>query len=160
MDKELFKQAKGKDTLSAYDAKTQIALESRKNWLVAHDLAFIQSGGKFALRDGALLKLDKLEVHVAGHKLAEKAGLTFKERKVKEGAAQIYMGYAELETGSWAVLTNGATLQMALLEKTPVIEKGSQVILKAGKDKKFEIVALNQSKEHAKEKIKDKDVER
>ena len=160
LDKELFKQAKGKDTLSAYDAKTQIALESRKNWLVAHDLAFIQSGGKFALRDGALLKLDKLEVHVAGHKLAEKAGLTFNERKVKEGAAQIYMGYAELETGIWAVLTNGATLQMALLEKTPVIEKGSQVILKAGKDKKFEIVALNQSKEHAKEKIKDKDVER
>lgn len=155
LDKELFKQGKDKASLSEYDAKIQEAFEQRKEWLVQHNLGLIQSNGQFALRDGALLKLDKLEVYTAGARMAEKTGLVFNEQRVKEKENLNYLGYVDLESGTWAIVTNGKSLQMAQLKEKPDIEKGSQITFKEGKAGKFEIVVLK-----AQEKSKEIDQEK
>ncbi len=150
LDKELFKQGKGRAPLPEYDAKIQEVFEQRKEWLVQHNLGLIQSNGQFALRDGALLKLDKLEVYAAGARMAEKTGLVFSEQRVNEKENRSYLGYIELESGAWAIVTNGKTLQMAQLQEKPEIEKGSQIVFKEGKAGKFEIIVLK-AQERSKE---------
>ena len=156
LDKELYKQSIGKQGLAAYDAEISSALEKRKDWLVNLDLAYIQSNGEFALRDGALLRLDKLEVHKAGKKLARQANLTFNESKVRAGEQQTYLGYVELETGVWSVSMKGKVLQMAHLEKIPDFKRGAPVVYKDIGNGKFDLGA-GRAKEQARGRDQDKD---
>jgi hypothetical protein len=108
LDKELYKQSTGKPfSAVAQDPVIKTALEQRKNWLVSHDLALIQSNGEFALRDYALTRLDKLEIYTAGRKLAEKLGVTFNDAQVKLDTVMRYEGFVTLETGIWATVTRG-----------------------------------------------------
>jgi hypothetical protein len=143
LDKELFLQIKGDPTISDYDAATKQALEDRKKWLVQQDLAVVQSSGVFALRDGALKKLDRMEVYTAGQHLAGKLGLRFTDVLVKAGEAVRYEGHVRLETGYWAVVSKGRELHLAPVEAQPEkatgIEHGQQVKIKQLESGKFEV---------------------
>ncbi|MFH1159254.1 MAG: DUF3363 domain-containing protein [Pseudomonadota bacterium] len=141
LDKELFQQAKGTPSLSSYDEATTKALESRKAWLVQQDLGVIQSNGTFALRDGALKKLDRMEVYAAGEKLAGKLGLRFSDEMVREGKAMRFEGHVQLETGIWAVVSKGRSLHLAPVEEQPKAGYGQQVTFKQLESGKFEVQA-------------------
>jgi len=124
LDKELYKQGLGKPSISAYDADTLQALEQRKEWLVARDLAFVQSNGQFALREKVLQRLDLMEVVNAGNKLAAKLDTQFIERKVTLGERYGYLGYLTLESGHWCVVKNASgDVQMGKVENVPELSE-------------------------------------
>lgn len=158
LDKELFKQTKGTPSMAAYDPAAAKALEDRKAWLVQKDLGVIQSNGTFALRDGALKKLDRMEVYAAGEKLAGKLALKFSDDMVRAGEAYRYEGQVDLETGAWAVVSKGRSLHMAPVEgqpgKSTLAEHGQQVKFKQLETGKFEVQAVR-----ARSRGKDKDQE-
>lgn len=156
LDKELFKQEK-KGPSIPYDMAVEQALSERRDWLVKHDLAIIQSNGAFALRGKALLQLDQLEVYTAGRKLAEKLGLEFSDKRVKADQPAKYEGFVTLETGTWAVLSKGKELQLTRVEQEPTLEQGNMVVLKEI-DGKPELQKALSAK--AKSQSKDKDQEK
>ena len=147
LDKELYKQLKGKGASgTARDPVIQDALKQRKDWLLKHDLAFIQSNGEFAMRDYALPRLDKLEVYTAGRKLAEKLDVTFNDTQVQIGATMRYEGFVTLQTGVWAVAVKGQSLQLAPLSEEPKLNPGSQVAFEPGENKKLTMKSVEQRK--------------
>ena len=108
LDKELYKQAKGKPSFAQYDALTASALEDRKSWLIDQGLGFIQSNGTFGLRDQALFKLSRMEITRAGEMLAKDFGLGYNRKRVlKEETVYQYAGHITLESGAWAVVAEG-----------------------------------------------------
>ena len=131
---------------TARDPVIQDALKQRKDWLLKHDLAFIQSNGEFAMRDYALPRLDKLEVYTAGRKLAEKLDVTFNDAQVQIGATMRYEGFVTLETGVWAVAIKGQSLQLAPLSEEPKLNPGSQVAFEPGENKKLTMKSVEQRK--------------
>jgi len=159
LDKELFKQSKGKPSFSFYDEQISEALEARKDWLVSHRLGFIQSNGQFALREGALLKLDKLEALVKGHELAEKLGISFNDRQVQEGQIRAYLGCVELGSGLWALMATEQALQMMYLKERPELERGVMVRVREIENGKFELHALAREQDRSKERSEDKEQE-
>ncbi|MBU0801517.1 MAG: DUF3363 domain-containing protein, partial [Alphaproteobacteria bacterium] len=149
MDKELYKQESGKGVSALLeDAAIRGAFAARKNWLVKHDLALIQSNGEFALRDYALKRLDKFEIYAAGQKLAERLGATFNDAQVKSDMVMRYEGFVSLETGIWAAVTRGKNLQLAAVRAEPALDRGAAVIFEQGADKALTIrsMAKDQSK--------------
>lgn len=129
LDRELYKQAK-KGPSIPYDAGVSQALAARRDWLVKNDLAIIQSNGEFALRGKALQQLDTMEVYAAGRKLAQKFGLEFSDKRVKYDQLMQYGGFVNLETGTWAVVSQGKALQLARVESEPKLERGDMAVLK------------------------------
>ncbi len=160
LDLELYRRGKGKSSLASYDEDIKAALAARQEWLVKHDLGLLQSNGQFALRQGALLKLDKLEVHAAGRKLAAKAGLNFSDRQVREGDKRVYLGCITLETGLWAVVATDKVLQMAQLKEKPEVERGQNVIVKEVEAGQFVLQEVERGQGKAKGRSEDKDQER
>lgn len=143
LDKELYKQSTGKGCSAlAEEPNIKAAIEERKSWLVRHDLALIQSNGEFALRDHALKRLDKLEIYAAGHKLAEKLGATFNDAQVKTDSVMRYEGFVTLETGVWAAVTRGKSLQLASVKSDPQFDRGASVLFDAGEGKALVIRAV------------------
>lgn len=161
LDRELYKQSIGKPLSSVTrDPVVRDALEQRKNWLIKHDLALIQSNGQFALRDYALNRLDKLEVYTAGRKLAEKMGMTFSNAQVKIDTVMRYEGFVKLETGIWATVTRDKTLQLAPVSAEPKLDRGAQVIFEPGPEKTLIIKSVAQAQEKAQTRTKDNDQDR
>ncbi len=159
LDKELFKQSK-KGPSIPYDNGVHQALSERKDWLVKNDLGFIQSNGEFALHDKALPKLDQMEVYAAGRKLAEKFGLEFSDKKVKSEQNVQYGGFVTLETGTWAVVSQGKELQLALVNSEPKLERGDMAVLKEveGKMELQEAQARNRTQSRAKSKDQEREL--
>lgn len=139
LDKELHRLGNGKGASIRHDEDTRTALEQRKVWLVAHELALIQSNGEFALRDHTLNKLDKMEVYGAGNKLAEKLGLTFSDVQVKPDTVMSFEGFVKLETGIWAAVSRGKALQLTHQTQEPKLERGEQVIFEKGEGVSLEV---------------------
>ncbi|MFN3828380.1 MAG: DUF3363 domain-containing protein [Micavibrio sp.] len=159
LDREIYKQSIGKPLSSATrDPVVRDALEQRKNWLIKHDLALIQSNGQFALRDYALNRLDKLEVYTAGRTLAAKMGVSFSDAQVRVDTVMRYEGFVKLETGVWATVTRDKTLQLAPVGAEPKLERGTQVVFEPGPDKTLIIKSVAQAQ--AKTRTKDNDQDR
>lgn len=159
LDKELFKQGKGGPSM-AYDDAMEQALSLRKNWLVQHDLALIQSNGTFALRDKTMLQLDQLEVYAAGRKLAEKLGLGFSDKRVKPDQALRYEGFITLETGIWGVVSKRKELQLTRIEQDPKLEHGDVVMLKEIDGKgQLQKTGIAKVKSQGKDRDKDQELE-
>ncbi len=156
LDTELQQQAKGKPSLSSYDTKLLHALEERKKWLVEKDLGVIQSNGEFALRTGALKKLDRMEVYAAGELLAGKLGLKFNDQMVSEGVAMRFEDDIQLETGTWAVVSKGRSLHMMPVDEQSKAVSGQQVTFKQLESGKFE---AQPAKARSQSRDRDKDQE-
>lgn len=139
LDKELYKHSTGKLPPVAYDSEINAALSKRREWLVKHDLAIIQSNGTFALRDNALRKLDKLEVYNAGRGVAKKMGIEFNDAQVHINTVMRYEGHIELETGPWAVISRGNSLHLAPASEKAGIDPGAQIIFQKKDEKTFEM---------------------
>ncbi len=156
LDKELFKQAKKGPSIPC-DVGVSKALAERRDWLVKKDLAFIQSNGEFALRGKALQQLDTMEVYAAGCKLAKKFGLEFSDKRVKLDQPVQYGGFVNLETGTWAIVSQGKELQLARVDHEPKLERGDMAVLKQTEGK----LELQSAPPRAKSKgrTKDKDQE-
>lgn len=157
LDKELFKQSK-KGPSIPYDDGVAQALSERRDWLVKNDLAIIQSNGEFALRGKAMQQLDTMEVYAAGRKLAEKFGLQFSDKKVKAGENVQYGGFVTLQTGTWAAVSKGKELQLALVGNEPNLERGDMAVLKEVEGKME--LQKTAARAKAQSKAKDKDQER
>ncbi len=157
LDKELFKQAK-KDQSIPYDADILQALDTRRDWLVKQDLAYTQSNGEFALRRKALLQLDRMEVNAAGRKLGEKFGLKFNDKQVEAGRSVQYGGFVTLETGTWAIVSQGKDLQLAHVASEPKLERGDMAVLKQTEGK-MELQKSSPAKAKARGKDKDQEME-
>lgn len=157
LDKELFKQAK-KDQSIPYDADILQALDTRRDWLVKQDLAYTQSNGEFALRRKALLQLDRMEVNAAGRKLGEKFGLKFNDKQVEAGRSVQYGGFVTLETGTWAIVSQGKDLQLAHVASVPKLERGDMAVLKQTEGK-MELQKSSPAKAKARGKDKDQEME-
>ena len=155
LDRELYKQAK-KGPSIPYDTGIEQALSKRRDWLVKHDLAVIQSNGAFALREKALLQLDQMEVYAAGCKLADKLGLEFSDTRVKMGQIAKYEGFVTLETGTWAVLSQGKQLQLARVGQEPALEPGNMAVLQKIEGQ-VELQRVAPAKAKAQGKDKDQD---
>lgn len=158
LDKELFKQAK-KGPSIPYDAGVSQALAERRDWLVKQDLAFIQSNGEFALRGKALQQLDAMEVYAAGRKLAKKFGVEFSDKRVKLDQPVQYGGFVKLETGTWAIVSQGKELQLARVDHEPKLERGDMAVLKQTEGKLELQVAPARAKSKGRTKDKDQEME-
>ena len=154
LDIELRQQAKGKSSLSDYDLAIKLALEQRKHWLVKQNLGLVQSNGEIVLKDGALQRLDVMEVRNAGKILAEKLGFEYRDSAVKPEFAMKYEGYVTLETGPWAAVSKGKGLYLMPVSETPKFERDAEVA--------FRPMETGQPHEMivAQEKVKDKSKDR
>lgn len=139
LDKELYKQSIGKPSLSEYGAEVESALHSRRDWLVAKDLGVIQSNGDFALREGALRKLREMELDRVGQKLAGQLEAKFENKVVLKDKPYTYRGYAELESGIWAVVQDKDKIHMARVQSVPATEAGKAVAFGDIKDGVVEV---------------------
>lgn len=160
LDKELYKQSISKPSLERMGDEVRSALEKRKEWLVSRDLAFIQSNGGFALRDYALRDLSNLEIRRTAEKFAKDFKVKFEESKVKENTQYRYLGYAQLESGCWAIVgSRQNTLQMVHLDKEPKISKRSYVEFAAKEKGYFEMrqVERQEQKQVSKGNSRDND---
>lgn len=157
LDRELYKQAK-KGPSIPYDAGVSQALAARRDWLVKNDLAIIQSNGEFALRGKALQQLDTMEVYAAGRKLAQKFGLEFSDKRVKADQPVQYGGFVTLETGTWAVVSSGKSLQLAFVEKEPQLARGDMAVLKEIEGK-MQLQKTGPAKAKSRGKDKDQEME-
>ena len=157
LDRELYKQAK-KGASIPYDAGLAQALDERRDWLLKNDLAIIQSNGEFALRAKALRQLDQMEVYAAGRKLAEKFGLEFSDKRVKIGQPVQYGGFVTLETGTWAVVSQGKALQLTRVEQEPKLARGDMAVLKEIEGK-AELQRAAPAKAKSRGKDKDQEME-
>jgi type IV secretory pathway VirD2 relaxase len=158
LDIELRQQTKGKSTLSDYDPAIKQALNQRKDWLVKQNLGLIQSNGEFSLKEGALQRLDVMEVRKAGKILAGNLGFEYRDSAVKPEFAMRYEGYATLETGVWAAVSKGRGLYLMPVGEMPRIERGAEVSFRsAEKAQPYEMV---QAKGKDQEKSKEQERER
>jgi len=157
LDKELFKNSKGKSGLVTRGVKIQEALEGRKSWLLEKDMAFMQSNGEFALREGALRKLDNMEISRAGEMIASEYNIQLETNKVKENTQYRYLGFVKLETGFWAVVgSQQNTLMMAQLEQKPALKKNAYIEFDR-LDKQYFVM---RETERSKQKSQDEEMER
>ena len=143
--------------------KIEAALEQRQDWLVSRNLGFIQSNGVFAMREGALSRLEIMEVKNAGAKLAEKMNVVFLDRSVLAGNTYTYVGYLKLESGYWgAVLNHKGELQMAPLDKKPEFSRQDRICFEKGQGRAFVMQGhqKSQSQHKAPEIERDEDMER
>lgn len=157
LDRELYQLPK-KGPSIPYDAGLSQALAERRDWLVKNDLAIIQSNGEFALRGKALQQLDTMEVYAAGRKLAQKFGLEFSDKRVKYDQPMQYGGFVNLETGTWAVVSQGKALQLARVESEPKLERGDMAVLKQIEGK-MELQKAAPAKAKTRGKDKDQEME-
>lgn len=152
LDVELQQQSKGKSSLSDYDRAIKQALKERKDWLVKQNLGLIQSNGEFALRDGALQRLDVMEARAAGRTLAGKLGFEYRDSAVKPEFAMRYEGYVTLETGPWAAVSKSRGLYLMPVGEMPRFERGAEVsFCPAEKGRPYEMIRA-QEKEQDKSK--------
>lgn len=114
--------------MSAYGVEVEDALQKRRDWLVSKDLGVIQSSGEFALQENALRKLREMEIYRAGEKLSSRTGLPFSDRQVRLNSPMTYKGYVELESGTWAVVTDSNQVQMTRVKNIPEIKVNSFVV--------------------------------
>ena len=160
LDVELRQQTKGKSSLSEYDPAIKQAFLQRKDWLVKQNLGLIQSNGEFVLKDGALQRLDVMEVRNAGSTLAKKLGFEYRDSAVKPEFGMRYEGYVTLETGPWAAVSKSKGLYLMPVGETPRLERGAEVsFFTAEKGRPYEIVRA-QGKEEGQSLEKTKGQER
>ena len=160
LDKELFKNTRGKSGLSGGrgQKKTLDALEERKSWLIERDLAFTQSNGDFAFRQGALRTLDNMEIKRAGELIAKDYNIHFETNKVRENTQYRYLGFVKLETGYWAVVgSQQNTLMMAQLKDKPEMKKNSYIEFDALDKQHFVMREVERQKGRASEKSRGSD---
>jgi type IV secretory pathway VirD2 relaxase len=134
LDRELYKQSIGKPSMSEYGAEVEVALQGRREWLVSKDLAVIQSNGEFALRDGAMKQLRIMEMRRVGEKLAGQLEAHYTDKLVTPDKPYTYRGYAELESGTWAVVQEKDSLHMARVQSVPDTSAGKAVAFSEIKD--------------------------
>ena len=160
LDKEIYKQSIGKSSSLTYDEAISAAIEQRKNWLIKHDLALIQSNGSFAMRSRALSQLDKLEVYSTGRQLAQRLGVEFKDKQVSINSVMRFEGDITLETGIWAAVTTELSLFLAPLQTKPSIAVGEKVVFHKNNDKTLEIqpAGVARGKIHMKDKDQERDL--
>ncbi len=150
LDRELYKQSLGKPSLPEYGAEVEDSLQKRREWLVSKDLGFIQSNGEFALRDNALRKLREMELERVGHKLAGQLEAKFENKLVQKDKSYIYRGYAELESGVWAVVQDKDKIHMARVPSVPDTPAGKAVAFGEVKDGIIEMRELQVQQQAAK----------
>jgi hypothetical protein len=153
LDRELYKQSLGKPSLPEYGAEVEDALQKRRDWLVGKDLGFIQSNGEFALRDGALRQLRIMEMRRVGEKLAGQLEAHYTDKLVTPDKSYTYRGYAELESGTWAVVQEKDKLHMARVKLVPDTKVGKSVAFSEIKDGVVEMreLAITQQKSKGQE---------
>jgi hypothetical protein len=127
LDKELYKQSIGKPSMSEYGVEVEENLQKRRDWLVSKDLGVIQSDGEFALRDGAMKQLRIMEMRRVGEKLAGQLEAQYTDKLVTTDKSYTYRGYAELESGTWAVVQEKDKLHMARVKSVPDTKIGQSV---------------------------------
>lgn len=153
LDKELYKQSIGKPSMSEYGAEVEGNLQKRRDWLVSKDLGVIQSNGEFALRDGALRQLRIMEMRRVGEKLAGQLEAHYTDKLVTPDKSYTYRGYAELESGIWAVVQEKDKLHMARVKSVPDTKVGQSVAFGDIKDGVVEMkeLAITQQKSKGQE---------
>ena len=134
LDRELYKQSLGKPSLPEYGAEVDAALQARRDWLVSKDLGVTQSNGEFALRDGAMKQLRIMEMRRVGKKLAGQLDAHYSDKLVTPDKSYTYRGYAELESGIWAVVQDKDKLHMARVSSVPDTATGKAVAFSEIKD--------------------------
>ena len=153
LDKELYKQSIGKPSMSEYGVEVEDNLQKRRDWLVSKDLGVIQSNGDFALRDGALRQLRIMEMRRVGEKLAGQLEAHYTDKLVTPDKPYTYRGYAELESGTWAVVQEKDKLHMARVKSVPDTVVGQSVAFGDIKDGVVEMkeIAITQQKSKTQE---------
>ncbi|MDY0096206.1 MAG: DUF3363 domain-containing protein [Candidatus Vecturithrix sp.] len=159
LDRELYRKASGKESLDRYSAEVRDALEKRKSWLVSKELAEFSSEGAFALRDGALKKLDLMEIYAAGQKLSSKLGYEFDDRIVTPNVAHQYEGSIKLESGHWAVVSRDSKLQMVRVKGMPDTEIGKDVLFDPPEKGVAQMYEVSRSQKKLSEQDKDNEKE-
>ena len=150
LDRELYKQSLGKPSLPEYGAELEDSLQKRRDWLVSKDLGFIQSNGEFALRDNALRKLREMELERVGQKLAGQFEAKFENKLVQKDKPYTYRGYAELESGIWAVVQDKDKIHMARVQTVPETSAGKAVAFSEVKNGVVEMRELQVQQEASK----------
>ena len=155
LDKELFKRSKGKSGLIYSDKLIEEALGARKCWLVEKNLGLVQSNGKFAYREKAFKNLRRMEVVAKGEELAAKVELKFSTILARNGDVQIYYGYAELESGLWAVTRKDKVLYMSPVDMPPDVTKGRKCVLEQGKNNHYQLQEVELQKQQSRGRERD-----
>jgi hypothetical protein len=150
LDRELYKQSLGKPSFLNMAPRLKIALQKRRDWLVSKDLAVIQSNGEFALRDGALKQLRSWRCAAWVRKLAGQLDAHYSDKLVTPDKSYTYRGYAELESGTWAVVQEKDKLHMARVKSVPDTKVGKSVAFSEIKDGVVEMRELQVQQETSK----------
>lgn len=154
LDKELFKRTKGKSGLAQSDDRLEYALDDRKAWLINNKLAYEQSNGEFAYRENAFKQLRRMEVVAKGEELAGKVDLQFSTNLARSGERHVYYGYAELESGLWAVTRKERELYMSPIEAAPDVEKGKTCVLEQDEKGRYRLQEIERQKQQSQQQSK------
>ncbi len=100
-----------------------------------------------------------MEVYAAGRKLAKKFGVEFSDKRVKLDQPVQYGGFVKLETGTWAIVSQGKELQLARVDHEPKLERGDMAVLKQTEGKLELQTAPARAKSKARTKDKDQEME-
>ena len=159
LDKELFKRSKGKSGLMHSDKALENALEIRKDWLIDKELGLALSSGEFSYRENAFKKLRRMEVVAKGEYLAAKVGLEFSTNLARNKDVQVYYGYAELESGLWAVTRKDKVLYMSPVDEPPGVTKGKKCVMEQDDRNHYSLQELELQKQRSKGRERDEDNE-
>ncbi len=157
LDKELFKRSKGKSGLENMDVALNEALEVRKDWLIQKELGLVQANGAFVFKGGAFKSLRRMEVVAKGEELAAKVGLEFSTNLARNKDVQVYYGYAELESGLWAVTRKDKVLYMSPVDVPPNVTKGKKCILEQDERNHYSLQEIELQKQRSKEEQRERD---
>jgi hypothetical protein len=113
-------------------------------------LGVIQSNGEFALRDGALKQLRIMEMRRVGEKARGAVDAHYSDKLVTPDKSYTYRGYAELESGTWAVVQEKDKLHMARVKSVPDTKVGKSVAFSEIKDGVVEMRELQVQQETSK----------
>ncbi|MCK5385381.1 MAG: DUF3363 domain-containing protein, partial [Alphaproteobacteria bacterium] len=159
LDKELLRRSKGKSGLTSIDKPLGEALEARKDWLVEKEIGLVQSDGVFTYRENAYRKLRRMEVVAKGEYLAAKVDLEFSTNLARDGDVQVYYGYAELESGLWAVTRKDQVLYMSPVDEPPSVTKGKKCVMEQDERNHYHLQELEIQKQRSKGRERDEDNE-
>lgn len=159
LDKELFKRSKGKSGLLGVDKALNEALEARKDWLIQKGLGLVQSNDEFVYRENAFKKLRRMEIVAKGEYLAAKVGLEFSTNLARDGDVQVYYGYAELESGLWAVTRKDNVLYMSPVDEPPGVTKGKKCVMEQDDRNHYNLQEVELQKQCSKGRELDEDNE-
>ena len=119
LDRQLVSEPEAISTVG-FGREVQVALQRRRQWLLAQDLAR-EENGVFSVRANLLATLQRRDLARAANRLSEELGLAYAETKPGDRVEGIYRRPVDLASGRFALIEKAR--DFTLVPWRPVMER-------------------------------------